>query len=233
MRFVYLIHDPDWDQSRLADILRSWGHDVDFVCHAAGDPLPPLDSHDGLLVGGGPVSVGQADAHRFMQRQIDYTRALVDGAGRFFGTCLGSQILAAAYGSPSGARDDNYTEFGFYPIEATAAGRELFQDLDHVYQVHYESTLALPTRAELLATNRAFEVQAFRLGSGIGVQFHPDARADMIMSWWDDNPAYRDRSGSQTLDEQLAASAKYEHSIQRWSERVLAEWIKPTEGEDQ
>ena len=231
-RFVHLIHHPEWTESRLADVLRSRGHVVDLVCHAVGEPLPPLDDIDGLVIAGGPVSVWQADEHPFMQREIDYTGAAVEAGVPFFGACLGAHILAAAHGATTVAREDGRAEFGFYPLEATAAGTALFDGLDVAYQVHYEHVDVLPAEATHLARTDWFENQAFSIGDrAIGVQFHPDARGDVIEGWWHDNAHLHDRPGIQPLAEQLVAAAEHEAARAAWTTRVLVELFDP-EGND-
>jgi GMP synthase (glutamine-hydrolysing) len=226
LRFVYINHHARWNQSRLTDVLRRRGHHVEYRCHRGGDPLPAVDEFDGVIIGGGDVSVWQAAAEPFMEREIDYARQVVDAGVRYFGICLGSQILGAAYGSTSAPRPDGRAEFGFYEIEPTDEGAEFFAGLDHVYQAHYEQTTPLPANAVLLGRSAAFEVQAFRIGlHAYGVQFHPDARADMIEAWWHDNAAIRTRPGIQPLARQLVDAATYEDARRQWVERTVTRWL--------
>ena len=50
--------------------------------------------------------------------------------------------------------------------------------------LHWHSdAVELPAGAELLASTRATPVQAFRLGSALGTQFHPEANAEMLATW--------------------------------------------------
>ena len=222
MRVLSIIHDPAWTESRIVDLVTEAGHRVEHCCHAAGDPLPAVGDHDAVVVNGGPISVWRAHEHPFMQREIDFAGAIVEAGIPFVGICLGSQILAAAHGVTSATRSDGVVEYGFHPIRSTPAGRHLFVDLDHVFQVHEEATVAVPDGGELLATGDHFEVQAFRLGHAYGVQFHPDARQGDIAAWWEDNAAtYARRPGAQPLDQQLADADRHEAAIDRWARRFL------------
>jgi len=238
MRFLYLIHDPRWTESRVTDLMVERGHQVDYRCHQSGDPLPSLgefgESYDGLIIGGGFVSVDAAPSQPFMARQIEFTRAVVDHGHRFFGLCLGAHILGAAYGASVGPRPDGAAEFGFCPIAATAAGAKLFAGTTRVYQVHDEGLWDLPVEAELLAESDTFPIQAFGIGHrAFGVQFHPDAPSRAIESWWHDNTRLHGRIGAQSLPDQLDDAKRLEQSRTRWLNRFLDQWLSPVASNEQ
>ena len=228
MRVLSIIHNPAWTESRIVDLLTEAGHEVEHCCPAVGDDLPPVGAHDAVVVNGGSVSVWEADDHPFMRREIDFVREVVEAEVPFTGFCLGSQILAAAFGVTSAARPDRKVEYGFWPIEPTGAGRELFDGLDHAFQVHEEASVAVPDGGVLLASSDVFEVQAYRFRHAYGLQFHLDARQHDIPSWWDDNVArYAGRRGAQPLDEQIADADRYEAAIDRFARRFLTTALAP------
>jgi GMP synthase (glutamine-hydrolysing) len=116
-------------------------------------------------------------------------------------------------------------ELGFYPVEPTAHGADWMSGLSHVYQAHHEGITALPEEAVLLARSEAFPVQAFQLGSAIGLQCHPDAKHADIKDWFGDNENELARPGVQSLPHQLRLSALYEDAIHTWTQRFLDRWI--------
>ncbi|MEM9040968.1 MAG: gamma-glutamyl-gamma-aminobutyrate hydrolase family protein [Actinomycetota bacterium] len=222
----YVIHRPEWTESRIADVLRSDGHRVEFSCPAAGDPLPDLAQVDAVVVGGGPVAVYEADHHPFLAEEISWARRAVECERPFLGMCLGSQILAAAFGRTSIGRADRAVEFGFHTIEITGAGHGLLAGLSSVYSMHEEQVDEIPDGAELLATSETFDVQAFRLGRcAVGVQFHPDCREVDVPSWWRDADRYRGRPGAQRLADQVRDARRHDAAIQSWTERFVRRWI--------
>ncbi len=227
MRVLSLIHDPAWTESRIHDVLRARGLEVELRCHPAGDPLPRprSDEFDAIVVNGGPVSTHQVDDHPFMAREIAFTTEWLATGRPFLGICLGAHVLGAAVGVSTGPRPDGAAEYGFCPIEPTEAGAALFGDLEQVFQCHYEGLDRLPDGAELLATGDRFEVQAFRLGPAIGLQFHPDARADMIEGWWQGNAEVRRRPGVQPLDRQRAEARRLEPERAAFVERLVDRWL--------
>lgn len=228
MKVLSIIHNPAWTESRIVDLLTEAGHEVDHCCPAAGDDLPSVGAHDGVVVNGGSVSVWEADQHPFMQREIDFVRDVVEAEVPFAGFCLGSQILAAAFGVTSASRPDEQVEYGFWPIQPTDVGRELFDDLDHVFQVHEEASVAVPDGGVLLATSGLFDVQAYRFRHAYGLQFHVDARQHDIPSWWEDNvERYANRPGAQPLDQQIADAARHESAIDRFTRRFLTTALVP------
>jgi GMP synthase (glutamine-hydrolysing) len=231
-RILYLIHDPRWTASRVTDLLVGRGVEVEYRCHQSGDVLPSVEefgeSFDGVIIGGGFVGSREAAHHPFMARQIQFTREVVDRGHRFFGICLGAQILGAAFGARTDVRPDRRAEFGFWPVTATAAGAGLFDRSTHVFQAHDEGLLELPAGAELLAEGEWFPIQAFRIGpNAYGVQFHPDATADAVESWWHHNTRLQDRVGAQPLADQLRDTPIHDSGRLRWLNRFLDHWLSP------
>lgn len=226
-RVLYLVHNPTWTNSRIIDVLRAQGHEVTVRCPPAGDSLPDRASEfDGIVVSGHHWSVDEGHLHPSVDAEIALARAAVVEGVPYLGICFGAQALAAAFGCPVGGRDDGLAEYGFYPLRATAAGAELFDGLTHVFQSHYQACLSVPHGGVLLASSEAFDVQAFRLGpAAYGVQFHPDARLDMIEGWWPDNEYLHHRPGIQPLAAQLDAAVRHEAEIQHWVERFLEQWL--------
>jgi GMP synthase (glutamine-hydrolysing) len=224
---LYLVHHPTWTSSRIIDVLRSMGHKVELRCPPAGDLVPHRAAEfDGIVVSGHHWSVDEGHLHPSVDAEVALARAAVEEGVPYFGMCFGAQALAAAHGCLVQGRADGVAEYGFYPLHATADGAELFDGLTHVFQSHYQACLTVPEGGVLLASSEAFEVQAFRLGpSAFGVQFHPDARLDMIEGWWPDNEYLHHHPGIQPLAEQLADAARHEEAIQGWVERFLRQWL--------
>ncbi|MEM7338199.1 MAG: hypothetical protein AAF467_06105 [Actinomycetota bacterium] len=232
MRIVHLHHHPHWSASRLVDLLREAGHDVENRCPAVGDVLPDLASIDGVIIGGGTVPVSAVDGHPAHQRSLAYVADAFAAGTRLFGVCLGAQMIATA-ADPSGApvkvapRPDGLTEFGYYPICPTAAGAELFTGLSTVFQAHYESCVVVPPGAELLASSPWFEVQAFSYGHRvIGVQFHPDVSAANLDAYHAANPVFDGRPGAQPRAAQRRGAERHDAAIAAWCVRVLDRWLE-------
>jgi len=224
---LYILHNPAWTDDRVADVVRSRGHTVEFICPPEGDPLPDLSAYTALIVGGSDDGhADRPDEFAWVADEIAYIRDAVDAGTPVLGICMGAQLMAAAYGGKVLARPDGFTEWGFYPVYPTAEGEALFAGTSHFNQGHYEGIVGLPENATLLARGDHFPVQCYRIGeSAYGLQFHPDTKLSILTREFLDRNSYRHYFGVQGTDEQLELAQRYEDQIQMWTERFVDLWI--------
>ena len=222
-----LVHSRSWTASRIDDLLIEAGHTVRSIYPADGDPVPTrLDDIDAVTIGGHHISPYLADTHPHVAAELALIEQALATGLPYLGICFGAQALAIVAGGSTGPRPDGAAEFGFYPLEPTPSGSAMFDGLTHVFQSHYEACLDVPPGGELLARSEMFDVQAFRIGtSAIGLQFHPDTRADMIAGWWEGNAHLHHRLGTHPLERQLVDAETYEESINAWTRRFLHDWL--------
>jgi len=140
---------------------------------------------DGLIVFGGEMNADQLDHFPYLLQVRQLMRDAVGRGVPTLGICLGAQILARAFGAS--VYRAPVRELGFTPIDPSPwAGNDpmlgWLQPGDRFFQWH-EDTFDLPAGATLLATGHVVRAQAFRLGSGWGIQFHPEVDAEEIDQW--------------------------------------------------
>lgn len=152
-------------------------------------PLPPVqEMGHGIIVLGGLASV--EDGELWMGA---VKRMMVDAVDRdlpLLGICLGHQLLAEAFGGEVRVADPAGGEHGPVRIE-WQPGAERDPVLGRVAGLpgklfpmsHSDVVSRLPSGATELARNAAYPHQAFRLGSALGVQFHPEASPELMTSW--------------------------------------------------
>ncbi|MEO5663027.1 MAG: glutamine amidotransferase [Nocardioides sp.] len=146
-----------------------------------------LDEWSGIILGGGPFNVSDAEGdksptqHRVEAELGDLARRVVAADRPFLGACYGIGVLGVLDG---GVVDRAYGEpVGALPIRLTAEGRAdpLFGALSEeflAYLGHKEAVSRLPAGAVLLASSDTCPVHAFRLGSNVyATQFHPELDA--------------------------------------------------------
>jgi GMP synthase (glutamine-hydrolysing) len=163
------------------------GARVEIVRPYLAEMLPQTaDAHDALVVLGGDQSALDDALHPYLPNLARLMRLFCEADRSVLGICLGSQVLARAYGS------DNHlgqaTEFGWQPVALTEAGRadavlSAAGDTFPAFEWHSD-TFTLPQGAQWLAQTTAVPLQAFRIGrAGYGMQFHFEAGTEVVANW--------------------------------------------------
>src|SRR3954468_21444299 len=147
-----------------------------------GDPLPGLDGVDAIVSFGGEQSVPAAEP---LEAEAALLREAVERDVPVLGVCLGSQLLAHALGGtvarrprrlvawlPLEPRDPADPVLGALPAGARAL---------HWNEDGFEPP---PGAVELLRRPDGHGAQAFRYGSGWGIQFHPEVDAAALEHWY-------------------------------------------------
>ncbi|MPV38428.1 type 1 glutamine amidotransferase [Georgenia subflava] len=190
---------------RFADWLD--GVELRIVRPFAGEDVPGADQvGSGLLVLGGKMNAQDDEVAPWLPavRQL-----LVDAVERgvpTLGICLGHQLLAEATGgrvvvaAPPG-REAGIVEISWRAeaaddpvlgaaVRAGSAGDRrgasgLADSFGTARQpaMHADAVVELPPGAVWLAYSHAYPFQAMRLGSALGVQFHPEASPELLARW--------------------------------------------------
>ncbi|HSK07474.1 MAG TPA: aminotransferase, partial [Acidimicrobiia bacterium] len=108
--------------------------------------------------------------------ELDFISRLAGAGVPMLGTCFGAQAMAAPLGgavAPSARPEYGWGGVGSL-VGAIAEGPW--------FQFHHDE-ISPPGAAVELARN-ASGTQAFRLGRGLGVQFHPEMTAPLLASWY-------------------------------------------------
>jgi len=187
-RVLILLHGPGEPVGALAPPLAAAGLMLD-TCLSPRRLPASLAGYGGIVVMGGTMGVYEADRHPFLSQEIRLLREALDHDVPALGVCLGSQLLAAAGGARV-YRGDPGPEVGWLPVTRLADDPWLagwprsFEPLSW-----HADTFDLPTGARHLASSERYPHQAFRLGSGLGLQFHVEATADLAREWLGDPAA--------------------------------------------
>jgi len=158
------------------------------VVEAPGQPVPTtLGGADGLVMLGGAMDFDETDAYPHLARTRDLLRDAAARSAPTLGICLGAQLAAAALGGrayPGPAGE----ELGWTKVELTPAGQAdpvlgALQEPAELFEWHHD-TFDPPPGATVLAAGAVYPTQAFRLGSLVAVQFHPEVDGPLLAGWW-------------------------------------------------
>ncbi len=173
----------------LADAASRAGVDLEVVATDLGQQVPgDLDDAAGLVVLGGTMDVSDAPDYPALEAAQALIRLAAHRDLPALGICLGAQLAAHALGGRA-YRSPRGPEYGWIPLAFTRSGRAdpvlgaLDSDVE-VFSSHHD-VFDLPPGADLLAWGGHSPNQAFRLGSVLGVQFHPEVDAALVASWHD------------------------------------------------
>lgn len=168
--------------------------DVRLVLAFAGEPVPALEEvGDGLVVLGGHMSAHDDAAAPWLPATRDLLAGAAHAGVPTLGICLGAQLLAVAGGgrvqvaAPPG-REAGLTRL-FWRAGAAAdpvvglLAASAPRGVSRTLSLHADAVVDLPPGAVWLASSNMYPYQAFRLGSALGVQFHPEASPALVERW--------------------------------------------------
>lgn len=164
------------ERAALIDVYKPW----------SGQALPRTVDADALVVFGGEQAATDDHSHPYLPALADLMADYTALDRPVLGICLGSQLLARAYGGENhlGAAP----EFGWVDVNLTAAGRadpvlSQVPDTFPIFQWHSD-TFTLPPDAVHLAQSPVARHQAFRIGRATyGTQFHFEASRSVVRDW--------------------------------------------------
>ncbi|WP_348542409.1 type 1 glutamine amidotransferase [Dietzia kunjamensis] len=165
-------HAAETGPGRLAEVADRRGLPTALYELHRGDSLPPLEEISAVVALGGPQSAYRVDEHPYLLEEEDYLRGAVEQRTPVLAICLGSQVLARALG---GTAEPGATglEAGVIDVEALPGGH----GFSGRYLSFHSDAAVPPPDAEILATSDRY-TQAWRSGSALAIQFHPEMTRD-------------------------------------------------------
>ncbi len=159
------------------------GFDITTVL-AKKEKIPSMNPRV-IVILGAPESAN--DDLPYLKEELALIQNAVKKEIPVLGICLGSQLIAKAFGAK--VYQGKRKEIGFYhdiEFDNTIKSR-LFQGMPSpatVFHWHGD-TFDLPDNATRLAHSKDYQNQAIKVGSAVGVQFHLEVDETTIKSWLD------------------------------------------------
>ena len=165
----------------------------------AGEPLPDAVNWRAVVPLGGEMGAYDEERFGYLVDEKRFLARAVEAGTPVLGICLGSQLLADALGGR--AHRGGEAEVGFQRLDLTTAGADDpvlgTAGAEGPHLLWHHDTFDMPPGAVLLAASDRYP-HAYRLGSALAIQFHPEASADIILAWADS--AGPDALGADGLD---------------------------------
>ena len=187
MRVLVVYNFDGCKLGQIGSALNEADAEIDLVRAHLGEPLPDRpDGHDAVVVLGGVQDALSDDTSPWLPHLLELMRGFTGTGRSVLGVCLGSQLLARAYGGRNiigGA-----SEFGWRQVDLTPAGGAdpLFAGTPASFPIFqwHDDTFTLPQGASCLARGAEVRNQAFRIGrAAYGVQFHFEADRSLVAEW--------------------------------------------------
>ncbi len=225
-KILLIMHQEGSSPGRLGMMLRQRGFELDARRPPLGDPLPEtMQDHAGVIIFGGPMSANDNDDH--IKNETNWISVPLKEEKPLLGICLGAQMMVRHLGGAVAANEREFAEIGYYPLQATKAGRALMEWPDHVYQWHREG-FTLPGDAVLLASSEEYPNQAFAYGkNAFGIQFHAELTYHMLCRWTVKGAHRFVLNGAQQRAQQLEGRLIHDEATRAWLDDFIDLWIGP------
>ena len=167
----------------LGKLFEEDGFDITTVL-AKKEKIPSIDPRV-IVILGAPESAN--DDLSYLKEELALIQNAVKNDIPVLGICLGSQLIAKAFGAR--VYQGHRKEIGFYhdvEFDSTTKSR-LFHGIQSpatVFHWHGD-TFDLPDNATRLAHSKDYQNQAIKVGSAVGVQFHLEVDVSTIQLWLD------------------------------------------------
>ena len=209
---------PGW----VGDWLSEAGAELDVRRPYRGDALPEsLDDHAGLVVLGGSMGANDDADHAWLGPAKALVRLAAASGVPALGICLGHQLCAVALGGVV-VRNPQGQQIGVLDVGWTdeAGADPLLGPLARparAVQWNNDIVVEPPQGSVVLARTPRGEIQSARFADTVwGVQWHPEAGADICRGWADHD---RDEAAERGVDLE-----EYVAHVAEASDELRATW---------
>lgn len=180
---LVLRHEENCPLGLLGDALEEASVPWVEVSPRHGDAIPPLDGFSALVSLGGAMGAYDELDHPWLADEKRLIAEAHQSGMPMLGICLGAQLFAESLGGAAYLADD-IPEIGHFTPTLTPAGAAdpVLRHFDAPVVAFHQDTWDPPPNATLLARSERFN-HAFRLGSALAIQAHPEADGDIVESW--------------------------------------------------
>jgi GMP synthase (glutamine-hydrolysing) len=208
----------------LGDVLDEAAVPVLEVPLYSGATTPSLDEVSAVVVLGGAMGAYEEAAYPYLRDEKEMVREAARRRMPVLGVCLGGQLAADALGGRAFVAPE--PEVGLTTVELTAEGKAdpVAAHLDGPVLVWHQDTWELPPGAVELARSDRYPM-AFRHGSILGIQPHPEASPEIATRWADAHPDWLEDLGFDAADV-LGVLEEQRDASRRVAEAFFGAWVE-------
>ncbi len=229
MSVLVIENYPDAPMGNVGRALDQAGVTYDIVQAHAGTPVPETgEGRSGLVVLGGSQNALDDEGYPFLPSVCELIRNFHDQDKPVLGICLGSQLIARAFGAENIL--DRPIEFGWHEVRAVdTAGDDpigrILAEGSPIFHWHTD-TFSLPKGAAHLASSDATPHQAFRLGRATyATQFHFEVALPEV-EMWSELFSERIRDHGPDWPERFAEEAnRHAEASDRTGQAIAEAWV--------
>jgi GMP synthase-like glutamine amidotransferase len=187
MRVLVVQNFDNEGMGQVGAALAEAGAEIDLRKPYKGDALPDdASGHDAMVMLGGAQNALDDAQCPYFPALLDLIRDFDARDRGVLGICLGSQLIARAFGGNNqigGATEFGWCEVSLTPEAESDAVLGALPEKFPTFEWH-DDTFSLPKGAVRLAGSEGARNQAFRLGRAVyGFQFHFEADRPMVRGW--------------------------------------------------
>lgn len=219
-----LEHSAEAPAGYLADAVERAGLPSVVVQLHAAEKLPDVDNVGALVSLGGIMGAYEEDKYPFLASEKDLLRKAVAADIPVLGICLGCQMLADALGGSAYPSPGIEAEFGALELTSPAISDPVIGTLGEPVLSLHGDTWDPPPGATVLARSSRFP-HAFRLGSAVAIQSHPEVSAAIVSGWIERFGRDRFAAGGVDPDDLLGQIADGDEANRDRASRLFAAWL--------
>lgn len=183
MPVLVLTHGYDIPAGHLGEVLAEAGIPTETVPLYAGAVIPDHLDWSAVVSLGGLMGAYEDERYPYLREEKRYLRDAVAAEVPVLGICLGCQLLADTLGGKAYRALDSEVAVEAVSLTPLGAKDAVVSELDGPTLIWHQDTWELPPDGHLLAETRY--PQAFRKGSALGIQPHPEASPEIVKAWMD------------------------------------------------
>ncbi|MCL1599189.1 MAG: type 1 glutamine amidotransferase [Actinomycetia bacterium] len=180
MTITVLVNDVDVPPGHLERVATTRSVEIRLVRLHAAEPLPDAHDLEAVVVLGGEMGAYDTERFPYLTEEKRFLAEAVALGVPILGICLGCQLLADALGGSVLLADE--PEYHFGPIKTLGTDRVVATLASGPSIALHRDTWTPPPGGSLLGRSGRFN-HAFRFGSALGVQPHPEVTSDTLVSW--------------------------------------------------